>query len=750
MTLRGRLTAAFLAVVLGPVLLGAFFVGATVAAVRYNRSMERLDLAATSVRTSVNALCQQLHAAADAVAMLADPSRVAVAANQVVSRGLASAVVVTRPDGKQLFATPARPPLPWADCAAAGGTAGPEAISVRVEIRDAGGEPLGEVVVARRLDTPFVTRLAAATGAAITLLPGDATPPDSLRSTESADVRDAVVAAAQRLRGDRTADTDVGRYVRRVGPSPGQPLPLVLSVPRTVPQGLYAVLIVTVLLAGLLAVLAAWWLARSTTRPLAELAHAADRVADGDLAARVPVRTNDEVGQLASAFNRMTRETQTYVQALTVSRDQLRGHLAILGDTLSSTHDLKRILQVILQTALVATGARAGAVLVLDPATGLLVGQYAEGLDGSLGLPAPTQPADALPAVDAGSDAAPASDAGTDHEPETLTVPIGTGLLGTVAASGEPLRGRVDRDGPVLSPEEPACHTYVAVPFSVPGQPVDPPPATPGASAAPPAAEPPTSLGVLALYDRLGSDEFDDADLSTLRTFAGQAAVAVDNVRVHREAQRLSLTDPLTGLWNYRHLQESIRREVERANRFGRMLTVLALDLDLFKEVNDTHGHPAGDSVLAEFAERIRAEIREVDLAFRNGGEEFVVLLPETDAHGGTVVAERLGAAIRDTPIVVEGNGGNDTVSIAVTVSIGIAVYPDHAATGQQVLDAADDALYAAKAAGRNTYRLAVARPGTDDEEVAVPAGADGQEGDLPQAGGASFGAQPPRQSRGR
>ena len=251
------------------------------------------------------------------------------------------------------------------------------------------------------------------------------------------------------------------------------------------------------------------------------------------------------------------------MQALTASRDQLRGHLAVLGDTLSSTHDLQRILQVILQTALAATGARAGVVLLLDPATGTLVGQCAEGLDEAADGPA-----------------------GAGRR---------SGLLGSVAATGVPLRGRIDRDGPALSRHEPRCHTYVAVPFAMPGR-------WPtvgrgaGAAAAPadrrgtagvwPASLP--ALGVLALYDRLGPDEFDDADLITLRTFAGQAAVAVDNVRVHEEAQRLSLTDPLTGLWNYRYLRESMRREVERANRFGRMLAVLALDLDRFKEVNDT------------------------------------------------------------------------------------------------------------------------------------------------------------------
>ncbi|MEU8189925.1 sensor domain-containing diguanylate cyclase, partial [Micromonospora carbonacea] len=292
---------------------------------------------------------------------------------------------------------------------------------------------------------------------------------------------------------------------------------------------------------------------------------------------------------------------------------------------------------------------------------------------------------------------------------------------------------------------EPRCETYVAVPFAAPGGPADPgirsgmDPGVPGGPAA--------ALGVLVLYDRLGGDEFDDADLETLRTFAGHAAVAVDNVRVHEEAQRLSLTDPLTGLWNYRYLRESIRREVERASRFGRMLSVLALDLDRFKEVNDTWGHAAGDAVLVEFARRVRGEIREVDLAFRRGGEEFVVLLPETDARGAAIVAERLGAATRETPVPVESGGG---ARIRVTVSVGIAVYPDHASTGQQVLDAADDALYAAKAAGRDTWRLAEARPWPPVEELAVPAGSVSPADGLPRAGGASSGPHPSQHGVGR
>jgi diguanylate cyclase (GGDEF)-like protein len=204
------------------------------------------------------------------------------------------------------------------------------------------------------------------------------------------------------------------------------------------------------------------------------------------------------------------------------------------------------------------------------------------------------------------------------------------------------------------------------------------------------------------------------------------------------------------------------------------MLTVLALDLDRFKEVNDTHGHAAGDAVLAEFARRVRLALREVDLAFRQGGEEFVVLLPETDRAGGEVVAERLGGIVRAEPVTVrpvEPGRSGQTLRVPVTVSIGIAVYPDHAATAPHVLEAADDALYAAKAAGRDTFRVAGPGPPPPVRELAVRASSTTPDDGLPRAGGAgpaptsppgvpagggvsaggaSGGPHPPRQTRGR
>ena len=214
-----------------------------------------------------------------------------------------------------------------------------------------------------------------------------------------------------------------------------------------------------------------------------------------------------------------------------------------------------------------------------------------------------------------------------------------------------------------------------------------------------------------------------------------------------QETQRLSVTDPLTGLGNVRHLGDALRLEVERASRFGRALGVLVLDLDFFKAVNDDFGHRAGDAVLVEFAVRIRSVIREVDLAFRQGGEEFVILLPETDVPGSLTAARRVGEAVRDQPFrvrkrrtVVE--GGPVDLLIPVTVSIGVAVFPRHATNGPEVLDAADEALYAAKTAGRDTYALA----NTVVPEQRPPSDAALSRS---EAGGASGGTTSPRTSVG-
>jgi diguanylate cyclase (GGDEF)-like protein len=208
-------------------------------------------------------------------------------------------------------------------------------------------------------------------------------------------------------------------------------------------------------------------------------------------------------------------------------------------------------------------------------------------------------------------------------------------------------------------------------------------------------------VGVVALYDRLDGRPFDATDEDALGTLAGQASIAIDNVQLHHEAQRLSTTDALTGLWNFRYLSMSLAREIERSTRFDRPLAVLMLDLDHFKAINDAYGHARGDAVLRELAHRVQEQIREVDTFARYGGEEFVVVLPETTVEGAAQLAERICVAVRREPFHLEGED-----SIEVTVSIGGAAFPGHGSTPATLMRAADKALYVAKGEGRDRWHV--------------------------------------------
>jgi diguanylate cyclase (GGDEF)-like protein len=160
------------------------------------------------------------------------------------------------------------------------------------------------------------------------------------------------------------------------------------------------------------------------------------------------------------------------------------------------------------------------------------------------------------------------------------------------------------------------------------------------------------------------------------------------------DLDRISRTDVLTDLYNRRHLEEELVRHHVDARRHNDPLCVLLLDIDHFKHVNDTYGHPSGDVVLVMFADRLRAQLRGGDIAGRWGGEEFLVLLPRTDLAGAMVVAERIRHATEATPVVASGR------DISVTVSGGCALGPGNST--EEMVHAADSRLYAAKAAGRN------------------------------------------------
>jgi two-component system cell cycle response regulator len=175
-----------------------------------------------------------------------------------------------------------------------------------------------------------------------------------------------------------------------------------------------------------------------------------------------------------------------------------------------------------------------------------------------------------------------------------------------------------------------------------------------------------------------------------------------DNVQLSIEA---AITDALTGLFNRRYMETHLATLVEQAANRGKPIAVLILDIDFFKAINDGHGHDAGDDVLREFALRIRKSIRNIDLACRFGGEEFVIVMPETDMAVATVVAERLRRRIANEPFTIQGG----SAQLDVTISIGIAGLDEPGDTAATILKRADEALYRAKRAGRNRVAPAAA-----------------------------------------
>jgi diguanylate cyclase (GGDEF)-like protein len=181
-----------------------------------------------------------------------------------------------------------------------------------------------------------------------------------------------------------------------------------------------------------------------------------------------------------------------------------------------------------------------------------------------------------------------------------------------------------------------------------------------------------------------------------------QIALALSNIRLRENLRQLTIRDALTGLYNRRFLEESLNREMARCKRNGTSFGVLMMDLDHFKRFNDTFGHDAGDSVLRSVAQALQENTREGDIACRFGGEEFIVVLPDTDRQGAATRAGRILAVARDLRVTHNGK----TLG-SITASIGLAMYPQNGETIKAIVQSADKALYEAKGAGRD--RLVVA-----------------------------------------
>jgi diguanylate cyclase (GGDEF)-like protein len=202
-------------------------------------------------------------------------------------------------------------------------------------------------------------------------------------------------------------------------------------------------------------------------------------------------------------------------------------------------------------------------------------------------------------------------------------------------------------------------------------------------------------LGILvSIFKKADAPSVYQRDLLTL--LGNHATMSLANARFHEELKQVAVTDGLTGLYNHRHFQEKLGQEFSRLERFSDPLSLMLVDIDYFKKINDAYGHPAGDVVLKRVGEIIRKTIRNIDIAARYGGEEFAVILPGTDSRGALKMAERLRHAVGGEKF----SGGNDR--FRVTISIGISSYSKDVRRKEEMVERADKALYSAKRSGRN------------------------------------------------
>ena len=206
-------------------------------------------------------------------------------------------------------------------------------------------------------------------------------------------------------------------------------------------------------------------------------------------------------------------------------------------------------------------------------------------------------------------------------------------------------------------------------------------------------------LGFLNL-DAATPNFFETKHLSRLQALANQAAIAIENAQLFKEMEKLAITDSLTGLYNRRFFFAFAENEIERSKRYNKNLSIIMMDIDHFKKVNDSFGHQIGDQVLKEIADICLSILRKVDLMCRYGGEEFAVLLPETEGAEAAHAAERMCTAISSLRLK------NEKGDVSVSVSIGVAELNSSRGSFEKLLAAADKALYTAKETGRNRVQV--------------------------------------------
>jgi diguanylate cyclase (GGDEF)-like protein len=273
---------------------------------------------------------------------------------------------------------------------------------------------------------------------------------------------------------------------------------------------------------------------------------------------------------------------------------------------------------------------------------------------------------------------------GVLNEPaQRIRIPKGFGIAGKVAEMGEPiLVENIENDLRIGKKNQAKYKTssFVSVPLKIGSR----------------------VVGVMNFTDKATGELFDDVDLQFAQTCASHAAFVLDHREMSEETEKLkqqATTDHLTGLLNRGRIMSRLREELSRSDRYTKAMSLVMLDLDGFKNINDHFGHGAGDRVLRIMSEVMMKAVRSIDIVGRYGGDEFIIILPETDTYFAAYTAERVRADIAKTNISLE---ISDRIVNTITASIGIASFPQHGRSMEVLMEHVDEALYRAKAGGRN------------------------------------------------
>ncbi|MDO8892230.1 MAG: diguanylate cyclase [Sulfurimicrobium sp.] len=386
-------------------------------------------------------------------------------------------------------------------------------------------------------------------------------------------------------------------------------------------------------LGGFLSIVIAFLAYRDTIRPIRALVGAMDDFAAGKVDVRTEISTKDEFDDLGKGFNRMA--DAVYVQQMRVEKYNSLAKLLI------TTLNPKELLKNALDKVLELTDSKLGVIYLMNEQTEVLAPFVTYGVDLA-----------ALPPLK-----------------------MGEGIAGFAAQ---------ERHSVVLEHIPEKCYIRVDLGFAE---------ALPSEVAAFPLMYKEKVLGVM-LLGTFGHYQTEEQPL--IEYLANQIAITLDNALTHEKVERLSIADGLTGLYNRRFLSERLEEEYSKAIRYETPLSLLVMDVDFFKRVNDTFGHQIGDNALITVARVLQQSVRESDLVGRYGGEEFVVLLPHTDFAKALTVAEKIRLAVSEAP--VEGMGER-----RLTISIGAAGFPDlKVSSMEEMVRKADEALYRAKEGGRN------------------------------------------------